>query len=587
MRRNNGAAPNSRSSFVFSAHAHRRTAVIAVAAVSITLIGAGGVGGASKTVVGHVRTTRGQVTVARGIPVTNRADLHAGDLLVVGPTGEAQVDLRQKSTTCTVGRDTKLRVQPSANVSYQLQGDDGDLTCGTGSRSRRPAKVEGPNGTFEISMVDPVFRITVRLKRATIKVDRGSLVLTGRTGKHRGVVLARKQQSVVPRGGDPRAPRPITLTAGERAVFAAVERRLPAPTDTAAPTTTILVKPGTPTTDRTATFTFRASETPVSFSCSLDGGDFRVCSSPATFSLPVGNHHFAVRATDAAGNAGSAVGYSWRIARTTRSSFRQAIARDVTDVQLAVDSRGRARVAFRADGRAQSVLAWGAINALPSMEGGRQEAFLLLYGAPPIQNVCGPYRGPPLAWLVTACTAPDGTHWALQQWQRGLPVFGVTPTTRKEASFELHLSHWSGPLAELEIHTDWAYHKYDHLYGRVTYRGQPVYGFQSTSEGHPVDIFGRNLYIDTYDSAYGPGWKREMGLLTHRPTGAFCYGFYPHGQRPIGAGTRYRATVIGPGVTPDIFWEGDPPGPYDSARDSAANAEQRQLLGGDRSCKIT
>ena len=139
----------------------------------------------------------------------------------------------------------------------------------------------------------------------------------------------------------------------------------------------------------------------------------------------------------------------------------------------------------------------------------------------------------------------------------------------------------------MEIKTDWAYRKYDHLYGRLTYRGKPVYGFASTSAGHPLDIFGRNIYIDTYDSAYGPGWKREMGLLTHRPTGAFCYGFYTHGHHPTGNGTQYRATVVGPGVTPDILWEGVAPGPYDPVRDSAANDEQRKLLSGDKSCKIT
>jgi hypothetical protein len=78
-----------------------------------------------------------------------------------------------------------------------------------------------------------------------------------------------------------------------------------------------------------------------------------------------------------------------------------------------------------------------------------------------------------------------------------------------------------------------------------------------------------------------------MGLLTHRPTGVFCYGFSQHRDHMTGKGTRYRATVIGPGVTPDLMWEGEAPGPYDPARDAAANAEQRQLLAGDKSCNVT
>jgi hypothetical protein len=136
----------------------------------------------------------------------------------------------------------------------------------------------------------------------------------------------------------------------------------------------------------------------------------------------------------------------------------------------------------------------------------------------------------------------------------------------------------------LEVKTDWTYRKFDHLYGRLTYKGQPVHGFRSTSSGRPLDPFGRNIYVDTLDSAYGPGWKRENSFLAHRPTGVFCYGFFPHAGRPPGTGTRYRATVIGPGVTPIVSWEGPAPGPYDAAKDEVANAEQRKLFAGDKLC---
>lgn len=54
----------------------------------------------------------------------------------------------------------------------------------------------------------------------------------------------------------------------------------------------------------------------------------------------------------------------------------------------------------------------------------------------------------------------------------------------------------------------------------------------------------------------------------------------------MGSGKRYRATVIGPGVTPDVMWEGPAPAAYDATRDEAANAEQRQLLSGNARCKI-
>jgi hypothetical protein len=44
--------------------------------------------------------------------------------------------------------------------------------------------------------------------------------------------------------------------------------------------------------------------------------------------------------------------------------------------------------------------------------------------------------------------------------------------------------------------------------------------------------------------------------------------------------------VIGPGVSPDVSWEGKAPGGFDPGRDAGANAEQRSLFAGDRLCKI-
>ena len=61
-------------------------------------------------------------------------------------------------------------------------------------------------------------------------------------------------------------------------------------------------------------------------------------------------------------------------------------------------------------------------------------------------------------------------------------------------------------------------------------------------------------------------------ILTHTGTGVFCYSINPHGSHPAGKGSRYRVTVIGPGVTPDVTWEGAAPGPYSTAEDGRANA---------------
>ena len=145
-----------------------------------------------------------------------------------------------------------------------------------------------------------------------------------------------------------------------------------------------------------------------------------------------------------------------------------------------------------------------------------------------------------------------------------------------------------GPLPVLTVATDWSYKKWDHLYGTFTYLGHPVFGFKSTPGGQPLDSFGRNIYVDAFGSDYPGGsasWLRVNSFLTHNPTGAFCYGFFPHPSptSPTGMGQRYRLTVIGPGVTPDVSVTVNAPGPYDAATDATANDAIRAL--GDRLCK--
>jgi len=263
----------------------------------------------------------------------------------------------------------------------------------------------------------------------------------------------------------------------------------------------------------------------------------------------------------------------------------ELIARDATDVRLQADAQGRALISFRSEGQSRQLLAWGAIDARPPSQTQPQVAFKLQSGGSIGPNVCGTYRGPPLAWRVAACTATDGSHWALQAWQRMLPNYGVAASGDR-AAWELRLSHWSGPVAKLELWTDWSYRRFHHLYGRLTHKGAGVYGFRSTRFGVPLDTYGRNVFVDTFGSTYGPGWQRENSFLTHKPTGGFCYGFYPHGPHPVGNGRRYRATVIGPGVTPDVMWQGAAPGAYDATLDAEANLAQRQVLGPDPRCTI-
>lgn len=260
----------------------------------------------------------------------------------------------------------------------------------------------------------------------------------------------------------------------------------------------------------------------------------------------------------------------------TAPAFGSAIiGRNASRATLTIDRVGRGHISYVAGGRRVRLVAGGAINARPPRRGLPQVEFQLRYGAGGGGGGgCLPYDGPPLAWLVRACKAPDGSYWALQSWQRLKPSYGGTT-----GSSELHLSHWRGPLPQLAVYQNWVNGSVRHIFGRLTYGGRGVYGFSSTRHGDPLDGYGRNIYLDTYDSRYGKGWHRETGFLTHHrghALGDFCYGFYPHSGHPSGDGTKYRATVEGPGVTPDVMWAADDVGRYNPTL-------QNQMLSLERS----
>jgi hypothetical protein len=280
--------------------------------------------------------------------------------------------------------------------------------------------------------------------------------------------------------------------------------------------------------------------------------------------------------------------------------------------RLAVNDGGLALVTYRAAGRTMHAIVWGATNALPPSQTVPQVRFRIDWTGgwadfhhrliwKRFRNACRPYDGPKLAWSVAACKAPDGSYWALQAWQPYLPHRGYAPWDSAQTRWELHVSHWTGPLAQLDVYRDWAFNGQAHdLFGRLTYAGVPVHGFGTAKNGAPSDRYGRSLYIDTFDSAYGPGWKRETSIVFRKPSGGFCYSFwptrdktlpgYPNDLRPPGNGKRYRITVVGPGVTPDVMWEAPGLQDYDASNPQDVDWEHRMdgifmgILGNDKFC---
>jgi hypothetical protein len=278
--------------------------------------------------------------------------------------------------------------------------------------------------------------------------------------------------------------------------------------------------------------------------------------------------------------------------------------RDVRRPTLRVNAKGEALITYvRANGQVRHVLAWGAINARYPNPAVPPTRFRLDHAGGwgkyrravwrSFRDTCKPYDGPALVWMVASCKAADGSYWALQSWQRIQPLRGFAAFRPAHMKYELHVSHWTGPLATLEISPNWTYGgRWQGLFGRLRYRGKPVHGWKTPS---PTvrGAYARYFYIDTFNSVWGRGWKRAGAKVTHKPNGGFCFSFVPdrpppgypsRAIRPAGNGERHRVTVMGPGVTPVIQWEGASLGPHDRARDAKFNAIFDTFLAGDSAC---
>jgi len=262
----------------------------------------------------------------------------------------------------------------------------------------------------------------------------------------------------------------------------------------------------------------------------------------------------------------------------------ELIGRDVHAVRLVVGTRGVARIDYTtAGGQVVHVLAWGAVNANAPSRTVRQRRFQLNFAGGyhsvwgtnywrKMRNHCTAYHGPALINLVAACRAPDGSYWAIQTWLRLAPNGGWA---RPRPATELQLSHWTGAIPALTLYQNWerSNHAVDRVFGQFTYDGAGVYGFTSTTTGNPTDGYGRNVYVDVerplwYRTAWsiGASWYRfNSGLSHHIGVGAllpsgqhaaggdFCLGMWPLYGRTLAAdGVAYRATALGPGVTPVV-----------------------------------
>ena len=290
------------------------------------------------------------------------------------------------------------------------------------------------------------------------------------------------------------------------------------------------------------------------------------------------------------------------------------------EVTLKVDENGTALLLYRKGALQKHVLAWGAVDASSlkfslDFSGG--------WGSHranwrKLKNVCTSLDpasaeaglGSAAELTIAACTAPDGTKWAVQLWRRMIPNYGGT-----HGKVEIFLSHWTTTTADLPVLGDWSLNgpdaspslHYQHMFGRFSFQGVPVVVGKADPRGKPLDGIGRNIYVDSLNSNYpsSSGWARVNGFLAQRPNGGFCYVFsarvIPDNsvhqiQQPWlnnarnhsgeSADNAYRATASGPGVTPVVrtYWTGAV-APYDAVWQQTMAEQQATLLGEGGSCE--
>jgi len=244
--------------------------------------------------------------------------IRVGDWVHVGVGSEVDFVVhvgKQKAYCETIGSGgLPGDVQVTAASTEFMYFQSGQTFCGTAPTGGAKTLGFGLRSYVYIQH-DPVLEITASQHRSVVKVRRGLVVVAGAGGRSGAVVVGTNQKTTVPAGQNPQEATSAGPARGkEQAAVKQVSAPLPpASTDTTGPAAAVAGGPHNPSSIRSALFSF-ASEPGATYSCALDGTDFRLCVNPQPFTVGPGAHTLVIRATDAAGNTGKpSTPYSWTV----------------------------------------------------------------------------------------------------------------------------------------------------------------------------------------------------------------------------------------------------------------------------------
>ena len=141
------------------------------------------------------------------------------------------------------------------------------------------------------------------------------------------------------------------------------------------------------------------------------------------------------------------------------------------------------------------------------------------------------------------------------------------PWTADQRAWELRLSHWTGELARVERRRRLGVPRHSahgHLRPHLLYAGRSRVRLQTDRRrrARPTPTGATSTSTRT-TRCTATGWRRETSVVFRKPSGAFCYSFWPtHDVSLPGSRRDRRATDTStasassvPGVTPDVVAE--------------------------------